>query len=107
MSWELDTPQVPLKKTAALENLEQLNPEQLNAMDRQEIDKRIEEIAYGLAKAYRKMKKGDCDTCIRIVISALRETGGAIGGKFGAIMVGTSQQVAEKTCKVIFNEENI
>jgi hypothetical protein len=106
MSWELDTPQFPLKKSATLEKLEQLHPEQLNAMDRVEIDEHIEDIAYGFAKAYHKKKPHDFDTCLTIVSAALKETGGALGGKFGAIMVGTSQEVAEKVCKVVFDEEN-
>lgn len=107
MSWELDTPQFPIKKPAALETLEEMHPEQRNAMDRVEVDERIEEIAYGLAKAYHNKKPHDFDTCIAIVAAALKETGGAVGGSFGAIMVGTSQEVAEKVCKVVYDEENI
>lgn len=106
MSWELDTPEVPLKKSAALEKLEQMSLDQLNAMDRQEVNERIEEAAFGLARAYHKIKGSDCDTCIGIVHSALSQTGGALGGKVGAIMVATSVQAAENACRVVFTQED-
>lgn len=107
MSWELDTPQVPFRKSPQLARLEQLEFHVREAMDRQEVNERIEEAAYGLALAYHKSPKNDYDTCVALVHQALSETGGALGGKFGEIMVGTSEKVAEKICKIVYNKEEL
>jgi hypothetical protein len=107
MSWELDTPQVPFEKSLQLARLEQLEFHVREAMDRQEINERIEEAAYGLALAYHKDKKHDYTTCVAMIQQALSETGAALGGKFGAIMVGTSQKIAEKISKIEYNKEEL
>lgn len=107
MSWELDTPQLPLKKSAQLTRLEQLAPHLREAMDFQEIHERIEEAAYGLALSYHKTKNSDYETGVLLIQQALSETGAALRGKFGEIMVGTSEKIAQKVCKVVFNKEEL
>lgn len=107
MSWELDTPQVPFKKSPQLARLEELDFHVREGMDRQEINERIEEAAYALALAYHKTEKNDYDTCVALIQQALSETGAALGGKFGAIMVGTSEKIARKISKIIYNKEEL
>lgn len=106
MSWEMDVPRFPFQKPVLLEKLEQLGPDAREAMDGQEVKERIEEIANGLASSYHVAIEGDYESCCEIVSAALTETGAALGGKFGAVMVGTSDHSARSACRIVFPEND-
>lgn len=108
MSSELDVPNIPFKKPIPLERLEKLTYAQREAMDPTEIEERVQEAAEGLAWMYRKSKgdKGDYESCVGIIGSALTQTGQSLGGQMGAVMVGISDRLARRSCREAYPEED-
>lgn len=105
MSWDIDTPDLPFKKPEVLEKIEQMGLDQRESLDPQEMEAHIDEAAYSLAKAYKKLEESDYEGCVAVVHSALNEMGGSIDGKMGSLMVGKSEQSAKAACKLAFEEE--
>lgn len=104
---DVDTPELPFKKTKLVEKLEQLGFDQREAMDGQEMKDRINEVAYNLAETYQKrVSKGDVEGCLLVVNSALSELAHSLGGKFGALMAGMSDRAAQNACKSLFTQED-
>lgn len=103
MNWPPDVPNVNLKKPRELEDLEQLEPHIREAMTKQEIRDHIDTIAQGFANDYKKKKESTYEDCIGMVELALNLSGGAIGGKVGMEMMGTSSGTAETACRIVFN----
>lgn len=105
MSWDLDTPNLYFKKPRQITELENLSAQQREAMDPIEIGERVLAAANSLAEGYKKQSpKADFEGCILVVSTALAETGGSLGGKMGATMVGISQKTAEQACRESFPE---
>jgi hypothetical protein len=107
MSSELDVPNLPFPKPIQLERLEKIRREQWNAMDEVEVNEHVQEAADGMAYTYRKTGGNDYNMCISIIISALTEMGGALGGEAGAFMVGNSTEAAHQACRVAFPEDEV
>src|SRR3954468_3476951 len=101
MSWEIDVPKLPFKKPSQIEQLEAMRPEQREAMDSSEIEERINAAADSLVWTYvREMREeAHFDMCVAIVSHALSEMGAALGGKVGAILVGTSERAARRASR--------
>lgn len=104
MTSELDVPNLPFKKPLILEKLEQLGLEQREAMDPYEVQERIQESADGIAVSYREHGGQDYEGCVVMVSTALAQTGQALGGNMGAIMVGLSHRAARIACRETFPE---
>lgn len=102
-----DVPDIWISKPKKLEEFEKLEPHILNAMTQQEVTEHIRDIAISLAETYQKEKGGDYEGCVITVSTALKVTGGAIGGKVGAEMVGESPKAAESACKLVFRTEEL
>jgi hypothetical protein len=104
---DIDTPELPFKKPKMIEKLEKLGFDQREAMDGQEMKDRINEVAYILADTYqKKVGENDSEGCLLVIHSALSEMAHSLGGKFGALMAGMSEQAAQNACKKIFYKED-
>ncbi len=106
MPWHPDVPDFPLDKPPEIEKLEKLPLSSLNAMTIVEAEERIRDAAEGLAKSYTKRSgsKGTYDECVLVVTGALQETGSAINGKMGSLMVGISEHSAKDACRKFYPE---
>lgn len=104
MSWDLDTPNLYFKKPTQITEIESLSFAQREAMDQEEVKERVQAAANSLAEGYKQNGNGDFEGCVLIVNTALSETGGSLGGKMGATMVGISQKAAERACQQHFPE---
>lgn len=110
MPWHPDIPDLPdlaLEKPHALERLEKLPPESLNAMTQVETEERIRDAANGIVTAYSKNRgsKANYEECVYLVSAALAQTGEALPGNVGKTLVGRSEIAAEEACKLIFPNE--
>lgn len=109
MSWPPDVPDINLAKPKELERLEKMERHIRDAMTQQEISDHIETIAQRFAENYKKKPDSDYEGCKEIVSLALTLSGGAIGGKVGQSLMGTSSGAAESACRIVFDhpvEEN-
>lgn len=104
-SSELDVPSLPFKKPKNLIHLEQMARSQREAMDPYEVKEHIQEVAESLAEGYHKSVGGDYEGCVSVVARALSETGAAVGGRFGASMVGESERAACKVCRAEYLDD--
>lgn len=106
MNWPPDVPDFPMKIPHEIEKLENLPKNLLNAMTDVEAKEHIRDGANGLAGAYynSRKEKGSLSECKLFVSSALRQTGSAIGGKLGNLMVGTSDEASECACERLYPE---
>jgi hypothetical protein len=107
MSWPPDVPDIGIKKPHTLEKLESTDRDILDAMDHVEVEERITDVAQSLAREYRKEKNADYQSCLDFVTFALRMTGSALGGKFGAYMVGERVRLAERGTRMVFPDNNL
>jgi hypothetical protein len=109
MPWHPDIPDFPIDKPHALEKLEKLSPDVINAMTKLEISEHIRDAAQSLAKTYHdkctQREDWGYDECVLLVSGALSQTGGSITGKMGPVMVGKSTEAAHKACRQYFPEE--
>lgn len=103
--WNPEESQLGISKPPALAWLETQGSAILNAMDDREADKRIQDAGHQLAKNYAKEQKGGYEGCKLTVETALSVAGNSIGGKVGALMVGMSGEVAEKSCRLIYPDD--
>ena len=108
MPWHPDVPDFINEKPHALEKIERLSPDVMNAMTHLEMEEHIEDAAASLAKSYhdkckQRMDYG-VDECIMLVSGALSQTGGSIGGAMGSLMVGKSLDEAKQACHRYFPE---
>ncbi len=108
MTFPEDIPDFPFPKPHELEKLEQLPPEVIHAMTPVEVDEKVREAAASLAKSYMlHAPEPNYEECFLLVSGALTETGGAIPGQLGALLVGTSRQAAEEACGSYFPDETL
>lgn len=103
MSWPPDVPDINLKKPSELEYLEKLDPKSREAMTKQEISDHIETVALRFAETYKQKKGSTYDECCEMVSLALNLSGGALNGKVGLEMMGTSSGAAENACRIAFD----
>lgn len=105
-----DIPDFPFPKPKELENLELLPPEVIHAMTRVAMEEKIHDAAVRLAKVYMlntPATKASFDECAMWVSMALTDTGSAIPGQLGALMVGTSRHVAEDVSRDYFPDDTL
>jgi hypothetical protein len=106
MPWHPDVPDFIIEKPHALEKIERLSQDVINAMTHLEMEEHIEDAASGLAKAYHDKCKQrldyGVDECILLVAGALSQTGGSMGGVMGSLMVGKSMDEAKRACHQFF-----
>jgi hypothetical protein len=106
MSWPPDVPDFLSKKPSALERLESLSPELINAMTDVEMIHHIHDAALGLAESYQRecqdRSSYGYEDCVLFVAEALVETGAAIDGKLGSQMISKSQQEAKNASQQCF-----
>lgn len=105
MEWDIDNPELPFKKPSELEEIEKIDSKQREAMDKVEMQNRINGAAVSIAEAYAENNGKDPEDCVAIIHSALTEMGGSLGGKFGAAMVGMAEKAAHFACQKVFPEE--
>jgi len=103
MSWPPDVPDINLAKPKELAYLEKLEPQVRNAMTKQEVSDHIETIAQRFAENYKQKKGSDYTGCLETVSLALSLSGGAIGGKVGQTLMGTSSVAAKAACRIVFD----
>lgn len=104
MSWPPDTPDLPIRKPKEIEKLESMDTVSLNSMPGMEIDETVDDVAYAVARDYRKSGGKDIDECINIVSIALSMTGSSLGGKLGTAMVAASNSASIKASHLVFDE---
>lgn len=100
-----DVPDFPFPKPKEIEKIEQLPPEIIHAMTRVEMEEKIREAATSLAQAYfncSPSEKANYEECLLLVSAALTETGGAVPGQLGSLLVGTSQKAASEAARELF-----
>lgn len=107
MSWEIDTPGIPIDKPEEVEKLEQLNLEQREAMDPEEVKSRVYQTADSIARAYKLHHRMDEEDFIVVVAKALNAMGYAFGGKFGAAMIAHSNNAAREAWKNLVPEDEL
>lgn len=105
MSWEIDTPEIPIQKPVEVEKLEQLSPSQREAMDPEEVKFRVYQTANAIARAYKDHHRLDQESFIAVIAKALTTMGYAFGGKFGAEMIAHSDHAAREAWKNLIPEE--
>ncbi len=102
MTWHPDVPELNIPKPEAIKLLEGLGDDVLNAMDNEEIRRRMEDAANQLAHSYAKKPNADYEGCVDLISMALSVTGNAMGGRVGALFVGQSSEAAEKASRLEF-----
>lgn len=105
MPWDLDNPDIPVKKPKEVTELETMGKTNRDSMPPREMDEKVEDAALAVAKSYKKLPGADYEGCIGVVTVALTVTGSALGGKFGAHMVSLSVSEAELACKLVYDVE--
>jgi len=102
-----DIPELPFSKPKELVFLQELAPEQRDAMDPWEQKHRVQKFAYELSEAFLQHDpKLDYEGCLTFVGNALMETGGAFGGQFGMLMVGEAETIAMEACDQLYPAKN-
>lgn len=105
MPWHPDVPDIPIEKPPEISELELIGREALDSMPPREMDEKLEEAAFSVAKAFKKQKGSDYSGCVSIVSVALNMTGSSIGGQFGSLMLAQSENQAKHACKIVFEED--
>lgn len=103
MSWHPDVPELDIPKPRAIEEIESLGDDVLNAMDTVEIDHRIESAAKQMAHAYVKKPEISFEGCVDLIAMALSVTGNALGGRVGAHFVAKSKEAAEQAAHEVYD----
>ena len=107
MTWQPDTPNLPIRKPKEIEHLEMADRISLNSMPPAEVQEKVEEIAHAVARDFKKqVKNSSFERCVQIVSIALKVTGSAIGGHVGNAMIAACDTAAINASRDAFPEEN-
>jgi hypothetical protein len=103
MVWDLDNPDIPVKKPKEISMLEAMGRANRDSMPPLEMDEKVEDSADAVARSYRKFPNSTYGECVTVVSVALNVTGSALGGSFGDHMMSKSESEAVRACKLYFD----
>lgn len=106
MAWTPDEEDIPIGMPENLRAIEEMDPDRLNAMTRQEVEDRLQEAAQSTASLYKsQVPKPSYDNCVLVVSTIFKKVGSDIGTHVGAVMVAESQSWAKTGCRSAFPDD--
>lgn len=104
MDWNPNS-DIPIEVPKVLQEFEELDPDRLKAMTKQELTDRLLDGSNAAASLYKdKFSNGNYEQCVLVVSALLKKVGSDVGNAVGEVLLAESQERAKESCRLFFPE---